>query len=160
MVAFGGEILYFGGGLCKCHCANALGFPMVNPPRVNSARTAADKCIFLIVFKSAKEFDEAGSTAVHKAAANGHLDVLKLLIQHGGDVELADISGCTPLHVAARNGHLTCVKYLVLQGADFRMKSKKGNTAMVMAKANSQPKVAEYLSNCGELNNDQFQCNK
>ncbi|CAH3157393.1 unnamed protein product, partial [Porites evermanni] len=42
--------------------------------------------------QSAKEFDEAGSTAVHKAAANGHLDVLKLLIQHGGDVELADIS--------------------------------------------------------------------
>ena len=133
---------------------------MVNPPRVNSARRAADKYIFLIVFKSAKEFDEAGSTAVHKAAANGHLDVLKLLIQHGGDVELPDISGCTPLHVAARNGHLTCVKYLVLQGADFRMKSKKGNTAMVMAKANNQPKVAEYLSNCGELNNDQFEsCN-
>ena len=75
-------------------------------------------------------------------------------------MELADISGCTPLHVAARNGHLTCVKYLVLQGADFRMKSKKGNTAMVMAKANNQPKVAEYLSNCGELNNDQFHCNK
>ena len=124
-----------------------------------TARTAANKCN-LIVFKSAKEFDEAGSTAVHKAAANGHLDVLKLLIQHGGDVELADISGCTPLHVAARNGHLTCVKYLVLQGADFRMKSKKGNTAMVMAKANNQPKVAEYLSNCGELNNDQFEsCN-
>ena len=31
---------------------------------------------------------------------------------------------------------------------------------MVMAKANNQPKVAEYLSNCGELKNDQFQCNK
>jgi len=77
---------------------------------------------------------------------------LKLLIQRGGDVELADISGCTPLHVAARNGHLTCVKYLVLQGADFRMKSKKGNTALAMAKANSQQKVAEYLSNCGNFN--------
>lgn len=98
--------------------------------------------------QSPKEFDESGSTAVHKASANGHLEVLKLLIQHGGDVQLADISGCTPLHVAARNGHLTCVKYLVLQGADFRMKSKKGNTALAMAKANSQQKVAEYLSNC------------
>lgn len=98
--------------------------------------------------QSPKQFDESGSTAVHKAAANGHMDVLKLLIQHGGDVELADISGCTPLHTAARNGHLTCVKYLVSQGADFRMKSKKGNTAVMMAKANNQPKVAEYLSNC------------
>ena len=88
---------------------------------------------------------------MHKAAANGHMDVLKLLIQHGGDVELADISGCTPLHTAARNGHLTCVKYLVSQGADFRMKSKKGNTAVMMAKANNQPKVAEYLSNCGKF---------
>lgn len=141
--------------LCKCH-----GVPHGQPPKSQLCQKGCWYCTFLIVFKSAKEFDEAGSTAVHKAAANGHLDVLKLLIQHGGDVELADISGCTPLHVAARNGHLTCVKYLVLQGADFRMKSKKGNTAMVMAKANNQPKVAEYLSNCGELKNDQFQCNK
>ena len=42
MVAFGAEILYFGGGICKCHCANAMGFPMVIPPRVNSTRRAAD----------------------------------------------------------------------------------------------------------------------
>ena len=104
-----------------------------------------------LIFQSAKAFDESGSTAVHKASASGHLEVLKLLIQHGGDIELADMSGCTPLHVAARNGHLTCVKYLILQGADFRVKSKKGNTAMAMAKANCQPKVADYLSNCGKL---------
>lgn len=161
-VAFGGQILYFGGGICNCHMIvqNNAWVSSGSTPQGSTTRMAANKCIFLIVFKSAKEFDEAGSTAVHKAAANGHLDVLKLLIQHGGDVELADISGCTPLHVAARNGHLTCVKYLVLQGADFRMKSKKGNTAVVMAKANNQPKVAEYLSNCGELDNDQFQCDK
>lgn len=101
--------------------------------------------------QSPKAFDESGSTALHKASANGHLEVLKLLIQHGSDVELADMSGCTPLHLAARNGHLTCVKFLISQGADFRVKSKKGNTAMSMAKANCQPKVAEYLSNCGKL---------
>lgn len=101
--------------------------------------------------QSPKAFDESGSIALHKASANGHLEVLKLLIQYDGDVELADMSGCTPLHLAARNGHLTCVKFLILQGADFRVKSKKGNTAMSMAKANCQPKVAEYLSNCGKL---------
>lgn len=103
-------------------------------------------------FKNPQEFDESGTTALHKAAANGHLEVLKLLVEQGSDVNKTDITGCSPLHAASRNGHMSCVKFLVEHGADFKLKSLKGNTPMIVAKANSQQKVAEYLSTCGKFN--------
>ncbi|KXJ26455.1 Cyclin-dependent kinase 4 inhibitor D [Exaiptasia diaphana] len=102
----------------------------------------------LIFSKSPQDLDESGTTALHKAAANGHLEVLKLLVEQGSDVNKTDITGCSPLHAASRNGHMSCVKFLVEHGADFKLKSIKGNTPMVVAKANSQQKVAEYLSTC------------
>ena len=105
--------------------------------------------MFFFTLKSPLDLDETGSTAVHKAAANGHLEVLKLLVGHGGDINKADITGCSSLHACSRNGHISCVRYLVEQGADFKMKSNKGNTAMNVAKSSAQQKVAEYLSSCG-----------
>ncbi|XVE98795.1 hypothetical protein REPUB_Repub03eG0139300 [Reevesia pubescens] len=51
--------------------------------------------------------DEEENTAFHRAAENGHLDVLRLLIQ---EVDLdfvfsANTSGQTPLYIAARGGY-------------------------------------------------------
>ena len=51
--------------------------------------------------------DRAGTTVMHKAAANGHLNCLQLLVEKGGKLDIKDITGCIPLHWAARNGHLS-----------------------------------------------------
>lgn len=50
--------------------------------------------------------DPMGNTAIHRAAANGHLNCLQRLMKKGGDVNQEDAAGCTVLHVAARNGHI------------------------------------------------------
>ena len=52
------------------------------------------------------------------AAQNGHLDVVRHLVEAGADKDKADNQGTTPLYVAAQNGHLDVVHHLVEVGAD------------------------------------------
>lgn len=54
-----------------------------------------------------KEKDRTGTTALHKAAANGHVEIVQLLIERGGDINQPDITESTALHAAARNGHMS-----------------------------------------------------
>jgi ankyrin repeat protein len=52
------------------------------------------------------------SSALHAAAASGHVDCLKLLLAAGGPAActLQDGFDRTPLHVAAAAGHVDCVE--------------------------------------------------
>lgn len=49
-----------------------------------------------------------GSTALHFAAANGHVDVLTLLLRCGADIAKTDKHGVTPLMLAENLGQV-CV---------------------------------------------------
>ena len=44
-------------------------------------------------------------TALHEAALEGHVDVVKVLIQNGADVNAVDAVKKTALHIAAEEGH-------------------------------------------------------
>lgn len=55
----------------------------------------------------------SGETALHKAAAKGSLDCVKLLVQRGANVNLLDKQGRTPLLIAWENGHFECHKYML-----------------------------------------------
>ncbi|CAI7894107.1 unnamed protein product, partial [Closterium sp. NIES-54] len=48
--------------------------------------------------------DDEGRTALHMAAANGHTEIARLLIQRGAPVNAVNRQGNTPLHWAAVNG--------------------------------------------------------
>jgi ankyrin repeat protein len=47
-----------------------------------------------------------GSTALHFAAANGHVDALTLLLGYGADLEKPDKHGVTPLMLAESLGQV------------------------------------------------------
>ena len=55
----------------------------------------------------------ADITPLFLAAQNNRLDVLKLLIAAGADVNVACDDGSTPLHAAAENGHAGVVSALI-----------------------------------------------
>nr|XP_047916483.1 ankyrin repeat domain-containing protein 2 isoform X5 [Anser cygnoides] len=58
-------------------------------------------------------------TAVHWACRGGHLDAVKLLQDHGADLNLKDKLLSTPLHVATRTGHPDIVEHLIHCGVDI-----------------------------------------
>jgi RNA polymerase sigma factor (sigma-70 family) len=63
------------------------------------------------------------STPLHFAAHRGHLDIVRLLINSGADVNASEdnSSNSKPLHWAATGGHLEVTKLLVESGADLQV---------------------------------------
>lgn len=55
----------------------------------------------------------SGETALHKAAAWGSLDCVKLLVQRGANVNIVDKQGRTPLFLSWESGHFECHKYML-----------------------------------------------
>jgi ankyrin repeat protein len=54
--------------------------------------------------------NKIGYTPLHRAAINGHLDVVKYLVEEkGADVKAAYNDGRTPLHRTAGSGNLDVV---------------------------------------------------
>lgn len=57
-------------------------------------------------------------TPLHLAAAKGHLDVVRVLIDSGVGKETGSSMGRTPLHLAASHGHMEVVLFLLESGVD------------------------------------------
>ncbi|XP_056392227.1 ankyrin repeat and SAM domain-containing protein 4B [Hyla sarda] len=69
--------------------------------------------------KDVNTADSDGMTPTLLAAYHGHLDVLELVCNRGGDPNKNDIWGNTPLHHAAEKGHANCVAFLINFGANI-----------------------------------------
>jgi ankyrin repeat protein len=62
--------------------------------------------------------DGRGDQPLHHAARNGDAEIVRLLIEHGADVNAANPRGHTVLYCAGGHGHLAAVELLLEQGAD------------------------------------------
>ena len=84
-------------------------------------------------------------TALAVAAENGHLDVVRVLVNQGADMEMADSVGYTPLINASFNGHLDVVRYLLEQGANRDKAECTGRTPLHVAASVGYLKIAKLL---------------
>lgn len=106
----------------------------------------------------------AEQTALVWAAAEGHSEVVGLLIRAGADYRAALASGFTPFLFAVRNGHLGVVKTLVAAGADvnrriapdadwrhqgYSSRLRPGATALHVATENGHFDTGAFLLEAG-----------
>ena len=87
-----------------------------------------------------------GDSPLHLASINGHLEIMKLLIFHGADVNSKNNSGNTPLIWASKFGYLNIVKLLIDNNADVNSKNNYGNTPLIIAKKNNHLDIVNYIS--------------
>jgi hypothetical protein len=70
--------------------------------------------------------DWRGSTPLHLAAYNGHIEIARLLLQNGAEVNVRNNYGNTPLHCSAYRGHVDILHLLVENGADLEEQDNDG----------------------------------
>ena len=80
-----------------------------------------------------------------ETAKKGYLDISKLLVNKGADVNAEDISGGTALMRAAYKGKLDVAQLLIKKGADLNAKDAKGRTALSIAVYNGEIGIAKLL---------------
>lgn len=78
-------------------------------------------------------------TALHLAAAHGHYQVCKLLLDHGANVNVRDRFGYTPLQEAMNNDHIGVAQLLKQSGGLLILNDEAGVIQTSMSVCNAKP---------------------
>lgn len=90
-----------------------------------------------------------GHSALSEAARGCHLDVVKLLVAHGADVNAPDVrrlGGYTPLMYAAAHGCPGMCEYLLSHGANSEATDSSGNTPAQIAASHGDLPLSRWLA--------------
>ena len=95
--------------------------------------------------------DDDGWTALSLASLKRHLNIVKLLLEHGADPEAVQPdSGTTLLMAAAREGWEDVAQFLLsLPDINMEARCRKGRTAMVFAAVNGHRNLVRLLLDHG-----------
>ncbi|CAG2253583.1 unnamed protein product [Mytilus edulis] len=102
--------------------------------------------------------DDDGCSSLYQASQEGHVDVVKELLQHSADVNKCDNDGASPLYIASQNGHVDVVKELLQHSADVNKCRNDGTPPLQIACNNNMIEVVRVLLQCDNVEIDH--CNK
>ncbi|XP_055495799.1 ankyrin repeat and SOCS box protein 3 isoform X3 [Leucoraja erinacea] len=86
---------------------------------------------------------------VHQAAYQGHLDVLKFLLEKGADKESKDDYGITPLFLAAQYGKVESLRTLIQHGSNVNCQAYDKATPLFIAAQEGHVECVEVLLSHG-----------
>ncbi|MEE2993560.1 MAG: ankyrin repeat domain-containing protein [Gemmatimonadota bacterium] len=86
---------------------------------------------------------------LQKAAAPGHIEIVKLLLDHSADVNIKNNVGNTALIDGSRGGHLGIVRLLLNHDQDVDVKNNAGDTALMDASRRGHVRLVELLKAAG-----------
>ncbi|KAJ4979220.1 hypothetical protein NE237_010000 [Protea cynaroides] len=90
--------------------------------------------------------DSQGRTALHMAAANGHLGIVEYLIRNGVDLDACNVEKNTALHWACLNGHVEVVKNLISAGANVTLLNSYERTPMDEAVSRGKMEIIDAIN--------------
>ncbi|PQE15343.1 Ankyrin repeat domain-containing 52 protein [Rutstroemia sp. NJR-2017a WRK4] len=117
-------------------------------PLYYASRLGIYDTVLNIIQKSNQDInhvDKLQRTALQSASNNGHLEVVKLLLENGADLSAADNDGETPLNAASDSGHLEVVKLLLEKGTDLSVSDINEWTPLNSASDSGHLEVVKLL---------------
>jgi len=119
------------------------------PERLIQFAAQGDIAVVELMLKAGVSVNRAdpirGATALHNAAAQGHLKLLNMLLEWGARPNTVDWHGNTPLISAAYFGRLEIVRTLLEKGANINAVSQHGITALSAAIYSGKEPVVSLL---------------
>jgi ankyrin repeat protein len=77
--------------------------------------------------------DSRGRTALHRATAEGKLDVVRVLLDHSASIDRRTFDGATPLYYSVEFGKLPVLQFLIGRHAQVDLSDSSGNTPLMVA---------------------------
>ena len=99
--------------------------------------------------KVAAARDRKEKTPLHAAVSCENRGAMEMLVEHGADINAADITGMTPLHVAAMLGRAAEADWLLEHGACMEARDSFGDTPVHTAAVFGQGGVLQVLAQRG-----------
>ncbi|HTM10726.1 MAG TPA: ankyrin repeat domain-containing protein [Verrucomicrobiae bacterium] len=95
-------------------------------------------------------YRHGGWTVLMFAAREGHVDIVRLLLDSGADPNATSdnkYDGARPLTIAAEHGNVEVIKLLLSRGADVNGRNAHGDTALMYGAQYNHVDVAKVLLN-------------
>jgi ankyrin repeat protein len=90
-----------------------------------------------------------GSTPLILASENGHIEIVKLLLDADAKVSAKRYDNSNALILASQNGYTEIVKLLLDSGAKLDSRTKIGATALILASQNGHTETVKLLLDAG-----------
>ncbi|XP_064362845.1 inversin isoform X5 [Dromaius novaehollandiae] len=89
--------------------------------------------------------DKYAGTALHAAALSGHVNTVKLLLEHNAQVDALDVMKHTPLFRACEMGHKEVIQTLIEGGAGVDLVDQDGHSPLHWAALGGNADVCQIL---------------
>ncbi len=100
---------------------------------VRSGDAARLRGLFERGFDAPNIQDGKGNSLLMLASYNGQLETTRVLLEHGGDPQIANDMGQIPLAGAAFKGNVEMARLLIEHGADVNARMSDGKTPLMFA---------------------------
>jgi ankyrin repeat protein/L-ascorbate metabolism protein UlaG (beta-lactamase superfamily) len=86
---------------------------------------------------------------LHTAAAAGQVEIARILLHAGTNIDCEDSDGSTPLHVAAVRRQPAMVEFLLSQGANVNRRDRNGAYALTFAASGGDSSIVRMVLDSG-----------